>query len=63
MTPSERQALMIIARGRLDCGRPLGGAKAQAVARAALTEAGADWTREGNRQAMIAGIHHRKTDA
>ena len=41
--PSLLQALQRIARGRLDCGLPLGREEARQIARTALTERGIDW--------------------
>jgi hypothetical protein len=38
------KALTQIARGRTDNGRPLGGPKAQDVARTALTNVNLDWS-------------------
>ncbi|KKM39532.1 hypothetical protein LCGC14_1564380 [marine sediment metagenome] len=38
-----REALVEIARGRKDCGRPLGGQVAMQVARVALKNMGYDW--------------------
>lgn len=38
------KALALIAAGRTDCGRPLGGRTAQDIARDALFKAGVSWT-------------------
>ena len=39
-----QEALAEIARGRPDCGRPLGGEKSRQIARQALTERGHNWS-------------------
>jgi len=41
------EALIEIARGHPDGGRPLGGAKAEDIARVALVKAGIPWSAEG----------------
>jgi len=49
------EALMVIARGRLDNGRPISGRRAQEIARATLGELGFDWSFEPIRPQTLKG--------
>lgn len=64
------ESLAIIAVGRRDCGRPLGGGVAQDVARTCLFRVGASWTKGtvvpnpgGRMDLVLAGKPRTVTDA